>query len=434
MLVAYEPCWAIGAAEAAAADHVAAVVERIRDLLSTHPAESAVLYGGSVSADSVAELLETPIDGVFIGRAATTVTGFVEIVRRVVSARKADALERHPGSMRKLVNDPFAVVDEMIAGVLRAFPTQIELTPSGRGVVATRRAQERRVGIVFGGGSGHEPAFFGYVGPGFADGAALGNVFASPSARPIVEVAERVHRDAGVLFLYGNYQGDVMNFEMASEFLEERGIPTLHAVVTDDVASATNDERDRRRGVAGDVFVLKAAGARADEGASLEEVHAAAMHANERTRTAGVGLGPCTVPAAGRPTFELPEGLMDIGMGVHGEAGLRREELAPADDVAGVLLELVLGDLHFGNPPAVWVLVNTLGATTLMEAFIVLRAVSQRLDALEIDIRRALVGEYITSLEMAGLSLTLVALDDELTRLLEAPAQALATPPLSPPW
>jgi dihydroxyacetone kinase-like protein len=336
--------------------------------------------------------------------------------------------------MRKLVNDPFAVVDEMIEGVARAFPTQVEITPSGRGVVATRRVDARRVGIVFGGGSGHEPAFFGYVGPGLADGAALGNVFASPSARPIVEVAERVHRGRGVLFLYGNYQGDVMNFEMASELLEERGIPTLHAAVTDDVASAPATAREQRRGVAGDVFVLKAAGARADEGASLEEAHAAAMHANARTRTAGVGLGPCTVPAAGRPTFELPEGLMDIGMGVHGEAGLHRGELAPADEVAGMLLDLVLEDLPLESSPSVWVLVNTLGATPLMEAYIVLRAVSQRLDALGIDVSRALVGEYITSLEMAGLSVTLASLDTELARLLEASAQALATPPLSLPW
>ena len=336
--------------------------------------------------------------------------------------------------MRKLVNDPFAVVDEMVEGVARAFPSQIEVTPSGRGIVATRRAEKRRVGIVFGGGSGHEPAFFGYVGPGLADGAALGNVFASPSARPIVEVAERVNRDAGVLFLYGNYQGDVMNFEMASELLQEHRIATLHAAVTDDVASAPAAAREQRRGVAGDVFVLKAAGARADEGASLDDVHSAAMHANARTRTAGVGLGPCTVPAAGRPTFDLPEGSMDIGMGVHGEAGLRRGELASADEVAGVLLDLVLEDLPLDDSPSVWVLVNTLGATPVMEAYIVLRTVSRRLDTLGLPIARALVGEYITSLEMAGLSVTLASADSELTRLLEAPAQGLATPPLRLPW
>jgi phosphoenolpyruvate---glycerone phosphotransferase subunit DhaK len=336
--------------------------------------------------------------------------------------------------VRKLINDPFAVVDEMIAGVACAFPSQIELTPSGRGIVSTRRAKERRVGLVVGGGSGHEPAFFGYVGPGLADGAALGNVFASPSARPIVEVAERVHRDAGVLLLYGNYEGDVMNFEMAGELLEERGIPTLHAAVTDDVASAPGSDRARRRGVAGDVFVLKAAGARADEGASLEEVRDAAMHANDRTRTAGVGLGPCTVPAAGRPTFELPEGSMDIGMGVHGEAGLHRRELGSADEVAGTLLDLILDDLPLSAPPSVWVMVNTLGATPLMEAFIVLRSVSKRLDAAGIDLRRSLVGEYITSLEMSGLSVTLIALDDLLARWLDAPATALAMPPLALPW
>jgi phosphoenolpyruvate---glycerone phosphotransferase subunit DhaK len=338
--------------------------------------------------------------------------------------------------VRKLINDPFAVVDEMIEGLTRAFPTQIQVTASGRGLVATRRAPERRVGIVTGGGSGHEPAFFGYVGPGLADGAAIGNVFASPSARPIVEVAEAVQRDAGVLFLYGNYQGDVMNFEMASELLDERGIPTLHAAVTDDVASARPDERARRRGVAGDVFVLKAAGARADEGASLADAHAAALHANDRTRTAGVALGPGTVPAAGRPTFELPDGSMDIGMGIHGEAGLHRGELAPADEVARMLVDLVLDDLAtaLAERPRVWALVNTLGATPSMEAYIVLRAVGRRLDTLGIELGRALVGEYVTSLEMAGLSLTLVALDDELDRLLEAAAQSLLAPPLRLPW
>jgi dihydroxyacetone kinase-like protein len=336
--------------------------------------------------------------------------------------------------VRKLINDPFDVVDEMIEGLRCAYPTQIEVTPSGRGVISTRRAEQRRVAIVTGGGSGHEPAFYGYVGPGLADGAAVGNVFASPSARPIVEVAEQVHRGAGVLFVYGNYEGDVMNFEMASELLEERGIPTRQAVVTDDVASAPAAERGRRRGVAGDVFVLKAAGARADEGASLEDVRLAAMHANERTRSAGVGLGPCTVPAAGQPTFDLPEGSMDIGMGVHGEAGLRRGDLLPADEVAGMLLELVLADLPVDQGALAWLLVNTLGATPLMEAFIVLRAVSKQLDQLGIDVRRALVGEYITSLEMAGLSLTVALTDGELDRLFEAPAQALSAPPLKPPW
>jgi dihydroxyacetone kinase-like protein len=334
--------------------------------------------------------------------------------------------------VRKLLNDPFAVVDEMIAGLEAAYADQIEVTPSRRGVVCAARADIRRVGVVTGGGSGHEPAFFGYLGPGFADGAALGNVFASPSATPIVEVAERVDRGGGVLFVYGNYEGDVMNFEMASELLDERGISTLHLQVSDDLASAPVEHAERRRGVAGDVFVLKAAGARADEGAPLEEVYAAAAHANSRTRTIGVGLGPCTVPAAGRPTFELPEGTMDVGMGVHGEAGLSRRALAPADEVADELVELLLEELRPDGP--VWVLVNTLGATPLMEGLIVLRRVAERLGQLGVPMHRARAGEYVTSLEMAGLSLTMVALDEELSRQLDAPGRALAAPPLDDPW
>ena len=326
--------------------------------------------------------------------------------------------------MRKLLNDPFAIVDEMVDGLEAAYGAQLEVTPSRRGVVATQRAETRRVGVVTGGGSGHEPAFFGYVGPGWADGAALGNVFASPSATPIVEVAERTHRGEGVLFVYGNYEGDRMNFEMASELLDERGISTLHLRVTDDVSAG--------RGVAGDVFVLKAAAARADEGAGLAEVHAAAEHANGRTRTAGVGLGPCIVPAAGRPTFELPEGTMDVGMGIHGEAGLARRELASADEVTDELLELLLRELRPDGP--VWLLVNTLGATPLMEGLVVLRRAARRLSELGIPVHRSRAGEYVTSLEMAGLSLTLCALDDELVRLLDAPGRSLAAPPLDDPW
>ena len=336
--------------------------------------------------------------------------------------------------MRKLVNDPFAVVDEMLDGVAAAYPRQVELTASRRGLVSTQRADGRRVGIVVGGGSGHEPAFFGYLGPGFADGAASGNVFASPSATPIVEVAERVDRGAGVLLLYGNYDGDAMNFEMADELLAERGISTLHLRVSDDLASAPPEQASRRRGVAGNVLVLKVAGARADEGASLPDVHAAATHANDRTRTVGVGLGPCTIPASGRPTFDLPEGLMDVGMGVHGEAGLARRPLARADEVADELVDLLLAELQPGDGDSAWVLVNTLGATPSMEGFIVLRRVLQLLAEARVGVHRARVGEYITSLEMAGLSVTIMSLDDELRRLVDAPGRALAMPPLDGPW
>jgi phosphoenolpyruvate---glycerone phosphotransferase subunit DhaK len=334
--------------------------------------------------------------------------------------------------VRKLLNDPFAVVDEMIDGLVAAYPSQIEVTPSRRGVVSTARNDARRVGIVTGGGSGHEPAFWGYLGPGYADGAALGNVFASPSATPIVEVAERVDRGDGVLFLYGNYDGDVMNFEMAGELLAERGVRVLQLATTDDLVSS--DRREHRRGVAGNVLVLKVAGARADEGASLDDVHAVATHANDRTRTIGIGLGPCTVPAAGRPTFELPEGMMDVGMGIHGEAGISRRALAPADEVADELLDLLLAELEPAAGESMWVLVNTLGATPPMEGLVVLRRVTQQLTERGIPVHRARVGEYITSLEMAGLSLTLMCLDDDLRRLGDAPGRALAMPPLDEPW
>jgi dihydroxyacetone kinase-like protein len=336
--------------------------------------------------------------------------------------------------MRKLLNDPYAIVDEMVDGIAAAHPRLIELTPSRRGIVATARAATRKVGVVVGGGSGHEPAFFGFVGPGFADGAAVGNVFASPSARPIVEVAERVNRDHGVLFLYGNYLGDTMNFEMAGELLEDKGIETKHLAVTDDIASAPAAETYRRRGVAGDVLVLKVVGARADEGAALDEVHAAGVRGNRHTCTIGVGLGPCIVPAVGRPTFELPEGAMDIGMGVHGEAGLRRGPLAAADEVADLLLDRILAELHPTENNSVFVLVNTLGATPAMEAYVVLRRVLARLSAIGINVHRARVGEFVTSLEMSGLSLTLMALDDELQRLIDAPGRTLAMPALEAPW
>ena len=231
--------------------------------------------------------------------------------------------------MRKLLNDPFAAVEEMVEGILVAYGDVIEATPSGRGLVFTQPAAGRRTRIVTGGGSGHEPAFFGYLGQGLADGVAVGNVFASPSAEPVLELAERLAPADGVLFVYGDYDGDIMNFGMAADLLADRGIASDTVLVTDDVASRPARGDRRAPGVAGDVVVLKAAGARADEGAGLAEVADAARHANARTRTVGVGLGPCIVPTAGVATFDLPEGEMDIGMGVHGESGVAASPSRP---------------------------------------------------------------------------------------------------------
>jgi len=330
--------------------------------------------------------------------------------------------------MRKLINDPFDAVDEMLDGVLVAHGQQVTRTPGGRGLVLRHRNPRRRVGVITGGGSGHEPAFFGYIGPGLADAVAVGNVFASPSATPVAEVAREVARADGVIFLFGNYEGDIMNFGLAAEILADEGIMSETLLVTDDVASSRDVIGDRR-GVAGDVIVLKAAGARADEGADLAEVLEAAGYANARTRTVGVGLGPCIVPTAGRATFELPEGSMDVGMGVHGEAGIRRAPLATADEVAQELIEMILRDGCSVEDPLT-IVINTLGATPLMEGYILLRAVVRQLEASDVQIHRAVVGEYVTSLEMAGLSVTLVETDAELGRLLDAPASALAAPGL----
>lgn len=330
--------------------------------------------------------------------------------------------------MRKLLNDPFDAVDEMLDGIELALDGRVRRLASGRGLVRTQRHPGRRVGIVTGGGSGHEPAFLGYVGSGVADGAAVGNVFASPAANPIVEVGEAVNAGEGVLFVYGNYEGDIMNFGLGAEFLADAGIPTETALVTDDVASAPSPAA--RRGVAGSVVVLKAAGARADEGAGLEDVLAAARAANDRTRTVGVGLGPCVVPTAGLATFQIAEGEMDIGMGIHGEAGLRRVPISRAEDLARELVTMILEDRPPAEGERLLVLVNTLGATPLMEGYVVLRGVTEALRSAGVAVHRSLVGEYVTSLEMTGLSLTLVSLDDELRRLLDAPSAPLIGPPI----
>ena len=245
---------------------------------------------------------------------------------------------------QKLLNDPFRAVDEMLEGAICAHGASFEVLRSGRGLVARVRGPARRVGVITGGGSGHEPAFIGYLGRGLVDAVAVGNVFASPSARPVVEVARHLGAPDGVLLVYNNYEGDVMNFDLAGELLADAGIDSQTVLVTDDVASAPRGRENERRGVAGCIAVLKAAGARAEEGGSLPEVAAAARLANERTRTVGVGLAPCTLPTAAEPTFEIADGEIDIGMGLHGEAGISRTALMTADDVADTVVSAVVED------------------------------------------------------------------------------------------
>ncbi|WP_210187275.1 dihydroxyacetone kinase subunit DhaL [Pararhizobium antarcticum] len=328
---------------------------------------------------------------------------------------------------KKLINAPENIIPEFIEGLIAAYPDMLCVEGStGRAVVAQQGPRDGKVGIVIGGGSGHEPAFAGYVGQGLADAAAVGNVFASPSPEQILDAGRAADGGAGVVFLYGNYTGDVLNFTMAAEELEAEGTPVRQIAVADDVASAPFERRHERRGVAGDFFVFKCAGAAADLGEPLQRVEELARLANDRCRSMGVALGACSLPQTGTPNFEIGAADMEIGMGLHGEPGMRREPLAPADAVTDVLMEPILRELGLNDGDRVAVLVNGLGATTQLELFLVFRRVKQILDQRSIHIHANWVGEYATSLEMAGASVTLLKLDDALTRLLDHPCRTPA--------
>lgn len=324
--------------------------------------------------------------------------------------------------MKKLLNDPNLAVDEMVAGYAAAYPQYVRVLPQNkRSVVSTDTMREGKVGIVIGGGSGHEPAFMGVIGKGFVDGVPVGNVFASPPPDPILEVTRAVHGGAGVLYMYGNYAGDCMNFDMAAELAMMENIRVETVLVTDDVASAPKEEADRRRGIAGGFFVFKAAGAAADKGYSLDEVVRVARKTNGQLRTMGVALSPCSIPQTGQPSFMLGEDEMEIGLGIHGEPGMERGKLKSADEVADKLLSMILEDMPLGRGDRTAVMVNGLGATTYMEQFIVYRKVSQMLEEIGVEVHRSFVGEFVTSLEMGGLSLTVLKLDDELAEMIDYP-------------
>lgn len=323
--------------------------------------------------------------------------------------------------MKKLINNPDAVVDEMIEGYVAAHSQYVRQLPQNkRSVVSVNAGRKGKVGVVVGGGSGHKPAFLGYIGEGMADGAPIGNIFASPPPDPIYEVTKAVDGGAGVIYLYGNYAGDCMNFDMAAEMASMDGIRVETVVVTDDVASA--DEIEKRRGIAGDFLVFKVAGAAAAKGYNLDDVVRAAKKANLNTRTMGVALSPCTIPQTGEPSFVLGENEMEIGLGVHGEPGVKRGEIKPANDVADSLLEHIFADVELQANDRVVVLVNGLGSTTYMELYIMYRRVAQVLAERNILIHRSYVGEYVTSLEMGGCSVSLMKVDDELAELIDYPA------------
>lgn len=327
--------------------------------------------------------------------------------------------------MKKILNEPGAFVDEMLEGVLAAHPDALRAaSPDNRALVRADAPVVGHVGIVTGGGSGHLPVFLGYVGRGLCSGVAVGNVFSSPSMDQILAATRGVDGGVGVLYLYGNYGGDVMNFDLAADLAALEGIETTTVLVTDDVASAPPDRAVERRGVAGLVFAYKCAGAAAERGDLLKAVAEAARRANANTRSMGVGLSPTIIPAAGKPTFELGSGEMEIGIGIHGERGIRRAALETADEIAHEICAAIRDDLVLATGDRVAVLVNGLGATPLEELYILYRHVKRDLDDAGIAVHRPFVGEFATSLEMAGASITIMRLDDELTALLDAPARS----------
>lgn len=333
--------------------------------------------------------------------------------------------------MKKLINDPYEVVEDTVSGILKAYPYHLRMAKdSSRALVRRDAPVKGKVAICTGGGSGHIPVFLGYVGQGLLDGVSIGNVFSSPAADDMLAATKAVSGGAGVLYLFGNYSGDKMNFEMAAEMAVAESIPVKMSIAADDVASAPRAEKNRRRGIAGIFFAYKITGAKADTMASLDEVKATADQVIEQTCTMGVALSPCTIPAVGRPNFTIAEDEMEIGMGIHGEPGIERTKLKKADEVAAIMADKVINDLPFKFKDEVAVLVNGLGATPPEELFILYNKFHDILGERGIKVYQVFIGEYATSMEMAGASFSLLKLNSEFKKLLDAPAFS----PFLPQW
>ena len=322
--------------------------------------------------------------------------------------------------MKKFINAVDKVEDQMIQGMVKAYPQYVRKLDCGNVVVRSHK-KEGKVALISGGGSGHEPAHGGYVGEGMLDAAVAGAVFTSPTPDQVLEGIKAVATDAGVLMVVKNYTGDVMNFEMAADMARDEGIKVAQVVVNDDVAVKDSLYTVGRRGVAGTVFVHKIAGAMAETGADLDAVQAVAQKVIDNVRTMGAAIAPCTVPAAGKPGFELGEDEMEVGIGIHGEPGTHREPLKTADEIVDMLMAQILGDLDFTGGE-VAVMINSAGATPLMELFIINNRVADGLAEKGVKVYKTFVGEYMTSIEMAGFSISLLKLDSQLKELLDAKA------------
>ncbi len=321
--------------------------------------------------------------------------------------------------MQKVINNPQKVVDEMLEGYLKAYSEIIERTGNPRVIKYNRAPIDGRVGIVTGGGSGHKPAFIGYIGKNMVDVVAVGEIFSSPPAQMFYAAFKEADSGRGVACLYGNYAGDIMNVKMAIDMAEDDGIEVKTVVANDDVPSAPKEQQEKRRGVAGEVMMWKVGGAKAAMGADLDGVIRAAQKAIDSTRSMGIGLSPCTIPEVGHPNFTIEEGKMEVGIGHHGEPGIEVADLEPAADMAKRMCDIILPDLPFKSKDEVVVLISGLGSTPLMELFILYNDVSKILEERGIAVYRPYVDNYFTSLEMAGVTLTVMKLDGELKECID---------------
>ncbi|WP_422071064.1 bifunctional sugar-binding transcriptional regulator/dihydroxyacetone kinase subunit DhaK [Tranquillimonas rosea] len=332
-----------------------------------------------------------------------------------------------PRRIKKFLNAPHDAVDEALQGALASYPGHLRaLDDSGRSLVATRDKAAGKVGIVIGGGAGHEPCFFGFVGRGLADAVAVGNVFASPPPDRVLLCSEAAHRGAGLLYIYGNYTGDIMNFDMAAEMAAAQGIDVRTVLTTDDAAYSAESDRAGRRGTAGNLFVFKIAGAAAERGLPLDETERLARKANANCHTMGIALDPCSMPESLGPSFPLGGDEIEVGVGIHGEPGITREAMMSADDATDRIMDRLIDDAALKGGERVALLVNSLGATPMLELFILARRATARLKARGVTLHDMLVGHYCTSLNMTGASITLLHLDRELQDFYDDPCDGFA--------
>ena len=326
--------------------------------------------------------------------------------------------------MQRILNDPDFIVDEMLKGFLKTHSDIVEKTDNPR-VVKSKSINGNHVGVVTGGGSGHKPAFIGYVGKNMCDTVAVGEICSSPTAVAFLDACKEADQGKGVACLYGNYSGDNMNVKMAVKMAKKQGLIVKTVVANDDVASAPKDQREKRRGVAGEILMWKAGGAKAAQGANLDEVIATAQKAIDNTRSVGIGLTPCTLPAVGHPNFEIKEGTMEVGIGHHGEPGIEVCEIETAAQMARRMVDVVVPDYPFESGDEVVVLVSGLGATPVMELYVLYDEIDKLLEEKGIKTHRSYVGNYFTSLEMKGATLTIMKLDDELKELIDMPVNTV---------